>query len=102
MTRKVRVAASAAGNLRRMVEALHLPADAIARVQASLAPLAEHPGIGVPLPDTYMGGGLCFLLGPWRWMLVVYRVEDGSGDVVVVAIEDARMASSATSRRSPG
>ena len=40
-----------------------------------------------------------FLLGPWRWMLLVYGVLDDGTRVVVVTIQDARAASAPTAQR---
>jgi hypothetical protein len=39
------------------------------------------------------------LLGPWRWMLLVYVVLDDGVRVVVVTIQDARAVSAPTADR---
>ena len=39
------------------------------------------------------------MLGPWRWMVVVYVVDDGREQVSIVTIQDARSATSATGYR---
>ncbi len=38
-----------------------------------------------------------FVLGPWRWLLIVYAYDEDSDLVVVVTMQDARSASAATS-----
>jgi plasmid stabilization system protein ParE len=63
-----------------------LPDDAVARLRAAIEPLERFPELGVALTGRWSGYRL--LLGPWRWMLVVYRVDaDG---VTIMTIQDAR------------
>jgi hypothetical protein len=38
------------------------------------------------------------VLGPWRWMLLVYEHIESEDRVVVLTIQDARSSSAATSR----
>lgn len=38
-----------------------------------------------------------FLLGPWRWMLLVYEYDEAADRVVILTIHDARSSSAATS-----
>ncbi len=38
-----------------------------------------------------------FVLGPWRWLLIMYAYEEDSDLVVVVTMQDARSSSAATS-----
>jgi len=40
-----------------------------------------------------------FLLGPWPWMILVYRYYEDSNRVFLVAVHDARSAASATAER---
>jgi hypothetical protein len=40
--------------------------------------------------------GFRFLLGPWRWLLLVYTYLDAEDRVVVVTIQDARSSVSPT------
>lgn len=42
--------------------------------------------------------GFRFLLGPWRWLLLVYVFIRSEDRVVVVTIQDARSTSAATAR----
>jgi hypothetical protein len=43
--------------------------------------------------------GLRFILGPWRWLLLVYVFIESEDRVVVVTIQDARSSASPTSQR---
>jgi hypothetical protein len=38
-----------------------------------------------------------FILGPWRWMLIIYSYEEPADVVLIVAIQDARSSTAATS-----
>lgn len=73
---------------------LSLPEDARGRVQRSLQPLAALPQLGPELPGRWQG--LRFLLGPWRWMLLVYEFLEDDDRVVVLTIQDARTSSAVT------
>ena len=74
---------------------LSLPADTRARVRRSLAPLGEFPRLGPELTGRW--SGLRFLLGPWRWMPLVYEYDEDADRVVILTIQDARSSSAATS-----
>ena len=50
--------------------------------------------MGSPLRDRW--DGFRFLLGPWRWMLIVYIYLEAQERVVVVTVQDARSSSAAT------
>jgi hypothetical protein len=39
------------------------------------------------------------VLGPWRWLLMVYAFDESEDRVVVVAIEDGRSSTAATTPR---
>jgi plasmid stabilization system protein ParE len=83
-------------NLAVLVETLSLPASTGDRVRASLEPLRQFPRLGAPLEGRW--AGLRFVLGPWRWMIVIYHDDDRLDRVTIVTIRDAR---SARSPRSP-
>ena len=96
MTR-VLVAPAAATDLERLIFTHSLPADTFARVSKSIEPLAEFPLLGASLEGRWHN--YRFVLGPWRWMLIVYAY-DGDTDVVAIAtIQDARSSTSATAIR---
>jgi hypothetical protein len=51
------------------------------------------PKNAVDLLDALAGrwDGFRFLLGPWRWLLLIYVYMEEEGRVVVVTIQDARV-----------
>ena len=61
-----------------------LPADTRTRFGRSVASLADFPRLGRLLEG---GGydGLRFVLGPWRWMIIVYDF-DREADVVQILL----------------
>ena len=76
---------------------LNLPADVWSRVARSLRVLEAFPLAGAELQGRW--SPTRFVLGPWSWMLLLYRFEKSSDRVFVVAMHDARSATSATSSR---
>ena len=94
---RVVVSAEASRELTALVSSRHLPAGTRRRVAECLRPLAAHPRIGVALGGAFVG--YRFILGPWRWMLLVYRVDDDGDTVVVMTIQDARAGDAATEIR---
>lgn len=94
MTR-VELSLGAVDDLDRMIVTHSLPADTRARVRRSLGILGEFPLVGRPLEGRWED--LRLLIGPWRWLLIVYNYEERRDLVVVVAIQDARSSAAATS-----
>jgi plasmid stabilization system protein ParE len=95
--RRVQLTANAASQLDALLHTQHLPADTRTRVARILRPLAGFPEMGAALEPGAPSPGLRFILGPWRWMLIIYTIL---GDrVVVVAIEDGRTSNAATTGR---
>jgi hypothetical protein len=91
---RVELAAAAVDDLRGLMFTHSLPADTPTRVARSLRPLELFPHIGPALVGRWEG--FRFLLGPWRWMLLVYVVLEAEERVVVVTIQDGRSATAAT------
>lgn len=92
---EVRLSAVAVEDLERVILTHSLPADTKARVARSLEPLSRFPLLGRELEGRW--SPFRFILGPWRWMLILY-IYDEPGDVVlIVTIQDARSSSAATS-----
>ncbi len=89
---RVEVGAAAAEDLDRLIRTHSLPADTGERVKASLRPLRRFPLLGAELGGRWTG--MRFLLGPWRWMVIVYVVLDDGDRVVVVTIQDGRSSES--------
>ncbi len=94
---QVVVALRAQLNLRAMIRTHSLPVTTQERVRIAIAPLAEFPQLGPELHGRW--GHLRFVLGPWPWMLIVYRWDEEADTVVVVTIQDARSSRAATSDR---
>ena len=91
----VELARSAVEDLDRLIAVLSLPSNTRERVRRSLAPLADFPRLGPELTGRW--SGMRFLLGPWRWMLLVYEYDETADRVVILTIQDARSSSAATS-----
>lgn len=94
---RVELAASAVEDLRTLIRTHSLPADAPARVVRSLRSLERFPLLGPALGGRWEG--FRFLLGPWRWMVLVYVVLEREDRVVVVTIQDARSSTAVTAAR---
>ena len=94
----VLVTDTAAHDLTELITEHSLPRDTRERVQNRLRPLARFPAMGSPLEGRWTGSR--FLLGPWRWMLIVYEYVDESDTVFVTTIQDSRRADSAAGARS--
>jgi plasmid stabilization system protein ParE len=92
---EVRLSAVAVEDLDRMILTHSLPADTRARVQRSLRALERFPRLGRELEGRWRP--FRFIIGPWRWLLIVYVYDDLQDVVLVVAIHDARSSSAATS-----
>jgi plasmid stabilization system protein ParE len=92
---RVVVAQRARKDLAELIQTRSLPADTGSRVRSSIEPLASFPQIGKMLTGRWRGFRL--ILGPWRWMLIVYLYDEPTNTVAILAIHDAREASSATS-----
>lgn len=94
---RVELAVAAVEDLDNLIRTHSLPADTRARVARSLRSLAQFPNIGPALTGRWEG--FRFILGPWRWMILVYVVIEAEDRVVVVTVQDARSSTAATSSR---
>jgi hypothetical protein len=92
---RVLVAPSARDDLDRLIRSHSLPADTPKRVRRSLERLDTFPLLGRELTGRW--SGYRFLLGPWRWLIVVYAFDPETETVMVVSFEDARSSTSVTS-----
>lgn len=87
---RVVVSATASRDLDRIIRVLSLPEDTRARVKKTLQALEHFPLLGGQLEGHWKP--LRFLLGPWRWMIIVYHYDETLDRVGVVAFHDARSA----------
>lgn len=96
MTR-IEVSRAAVEDIERLRVTHSLPADTNERIRNSLRALEQFPRLGTALEGSEWEG-LRFLLGPWRWMVIVYEVLDAGGRVVIVTVQDGRSSRPATAR----
>ena len=91
---KVRLSVPAVEDLDRMIVTHSLPGDTRLRVRRSLRVLEQFPRIGRPLEGRWEP--MRFILGPWRWMLIIYSYEEPDDVVLIVAFQDARSSAATT------
>jgi plasmid stabilization system protein ParE len=82
----VELAQTAIADLDRLIRSHSLPPDTKARVTRSIEPLALFPLLGPELVGRWQG--FRFVLGPWRWMILVYVHLEEEDRVVVVTVQD--------------
>lgn len=95
---QVVVAPSARDSLERLIKTHSLPPSTKERVKRSLKRLERFPLLGRAIEEGRWSG-YRFILGPWRWMVVLYRYDEGSDTVMVVSFEDGRSSTAATASR---
>jgi hypothetical protein len=91
------VTESAARSLAELIDSHSLPADTPDRIRRALEPLERFPLLGPALESATPE--VRFLLGPWRWLVIVYAFRESDDLVAVLTFEDGRSARSPTSRR---
>jgi len=94
---RVVVTDAAVVDLRELIQSHRLPEDTPERVRRSLRPLEEFPELGAELRGSLAPRR--FLLGPWRWMIVVYRYYADRDLVAILAIVDGRSSRSPSASR---
>lgn len=94
---RVELAVAAVEDLDSLIRTHSLPADTRARVARSLRALERFPLMGPALSGRWEG--FRFVLGPWRWLLLVYVFIESEDRVVVVTVQDARSSTAATATR---
>jgi hypothetical protein len=92
---QVKLSAVAVEDLERLILTHSLPGDTRQRVVRSLRPLQRFPRIGHALDGRW--SRFRFVLGPWRWLLIVYAYDEQRDEVLAVTMQDARSFSAATS-----
>jgi hypothetical protein len=91
---RVELTAQAIEGLDRLIVTHSLPADTYTRVYRSLSLLERFPKIGRKVTGRWHH--LRFILGPWRWLLIVYVYDDERELVSILTIQDARSSTSVT------
>ena len=94
---RVELAIAAVEDLDALIRTHSLPPDTRDRVARSLRSLARFPNIGPALGGSWEG--FRFILGPWRWLILVYVHIEAEDRVVVVTIQDARSSTAAIASR---
>jgi plasmid stabilization system protein ParE len=94
---RVVVTRAAQDDLGRLIHTYRLPSGTRDRVRRTLQPLREFPELGANLGGPFEGHR--FVLGPWRWMIVIYRYDEADDLVAVMAIVDGRTSTSPTANR---
>jgi hypothetical protein len=94
---RVELALAAVEDLDGIIHTHSLPPDSRVRVARSLRALERFPLLGPPLSGRW--AGYRFLLGPWRWLLLVYVFIEPEDRVVVITIQDGRSLGAATVAR---
>lgn len=94
---RVELAAAAVEDLDRLIRTHSLPGDTPVRVARSLRSLGQFPKLGPALTGRW--DGYRFILGPWRWLILVYVLIDEEDRVVVVTIQDAHSSSAVTTNQ---
>jgi plasmid stabilization system protein ParE len=88
---------TAARSLAELIDSHSLPVDTQDRVRRTLEPLERFPRFGAALdPES---PPVRFLVGPWRWLVIVYDYREADDTVAILAFEDGRSADSATAKR---
>lgn len=88
------VALTALTELESMIQTLGLPADTKERFRFSIRNLGSFPELGPSLEGKW--SGYRFVLGPWRWMIIVYEYNPATDSVAIVTVQDGRSRSAAT------
>jgi plasmid stabilization system protein ParE len=91
---RVEVSPAAADDIARLCVTHSLPPDTNERIRRSLRSLEQFPRLGTALEgDTW--AGFRFVLGPWRWMVIVYEIYENEDRIVVVTVQDGRSSNAA-------
>jgi hypothetical protein len=79
--------------LRALIKTRQLPADTRDRVSHTLLALEEFPRAGKRLSGVWRDCRA--VIGPWGWLIVVYRYVEAEDRIVVIAFHDARTSTAA-------
>jgi plasmid stabilization system protein ParE len=89
---KIIVTPRAQRDVSEAISNLGLPGDTWARIARSLRLLETFPLAGRALEGRW--APTRFVLGPWPWMILLHLYDEASDTVHVVAVHDARAATS--------
>ena len=94
MTR-VEISRTAGADLDRLILSHSLPGNTKQRFKRAVRPLGRLPQLGPELGGRW--SGFRFVLGLWRWMLIVYVHLEEADRIVIMTIQDARSSRAARS-----
>jgi hypothetical protein len=92
---RVLIAPGAIEDLTALIRSHSLPSDTRTRFRRSVSLLERFPLLGPALGGRW--DGYRYILGPWRWMIVVYQYDERADEVSIVAVQDARSSRAVTS-----
>jgi hypothetical protein len=92
---EVRLTVAAVENLDRLILTHSLPPDTKIRMKRSLRVLERFPRIGRELEGSWRP--FRFILGPWRWLLILYVYDEQEDVVLILTMQDARSSNAVTS-----
>ena len=92
---RIIITPTAQTDLERLIRSHRLTTSTAPRIQRSLAPLESFPEMGARLVGPW--ARFRFVIGPWRWMVLVYDHDPVEDIVWIVTIVDGRSAASPTS-----
>ena len=95
---RVEVSRAAAEDIGRLCVTHSLPPDTNERIRRSLRSLGQFPQLGAKLEGAEWAG-FRFVLGPWRWMVIVCETDGDNDRVVIVTVQDGRSSPAATAPR---
>jgi hypothetical protein len=91
------VSPRAVRNLERLMRTHSLPDSTRARFKRSIDPLGTFPLLGAHLTGRW--ARFRFVLGPWRWMIIVYEYDETADRIGIITIQDGRSSHAATGER---
>jgi hypothetical protein len=94
---RVELSKAAVEDLDTLIRTHSLPPDTRLRVRRSLRHLDRFPRMGAELSGRWQG--MRFLLGPWRWMILVYVFLEDEDRVVILTVQDGRSSTAAAAER---
>jgi plasmid stabilization system protein ParE len=94
---RVVVTARAERDVRGLIRSRTLPADTPQRIWRVLEPLRMFPELGARLGGRFTEQR--FVLGPWRWMIVIYELDPNADTVVILRVLDGRTSTSPLANR---
>jgi len=86
---RIEISSAAAEDIARLKVTHRLPPNTNERIRRSIRSLARFPQLGTLLEGSGWDG-FRFLLGPWRWMVIVYDFSEEDDLVVVATVQDGR------------